>query len=223
MADTIHQLRVTLKNTRPPIWRRLHVPSDFTLGDLHYVIQIAMGWGNEHLHEFSLKVKDPQVDLQGLWQGGLSRDDWTRLLDQPSIEVYGRLCFGPVTDGLGDLIAVEWEDEDMVTLAMVCPKEKTELLYTYDFGDSWEHTVATQRILEPKEGVVYPVSVAGKLACPPEDSGGVWGYYDLLEARKDPEHARHEDCACWLGDDFDPERFDIEESNRMQREFWPQA
>ena len=48
----IYQLKVTLNGIRPPIWRRLLVPGDVTLEDLHYIIQIAMGWTNSHLHQF---------------------------------------------------------------------------------------------------------------------------------------------------------------------------
>ncbi len=47
-----HILKIGLAHIRPPIWRRLRVPSDFTLADLHDVIQIAFGWENTHLHEF---------------------------------------------------------------------------------------------------------------------------------------------------------------------------
>jgi hypothetical protein len=48
----VHQLKVTLADTQPPIWRRLHVPASMPLGDLHGVIQRAFGWTDSHLHEF---------------------------------------------------------------------------------------------------------------------------------------------------------------------------
>ncbi len=51
-ARTMHQLKVTLQGIRPPIWRRLLVPSDITLDRLHAAIQGAMGWFDCHLHEF---------------------------------------------------------------------------------------------------------------------------------------------------------------------------
>ena len=52
LTGHIIKLEITLKRTDPPIWRGLLVPAHMTLGDLHYVIQRAMGWDNEHLHEF---------------------------------------------------------------------------------------------------------------------------------------------------------------------------
>jgi len=50
--ERVYQLRVTLKGVRPAIWRRLHVLGDTTLGELHKIIQVAMGWSNSHLHLF---------------------------------------------------------------------------------------------------------------------------------------------------------------------------
>ncbi len=49
---TVYQIKVTLEGGKPPIWRRLLVPADLTLGDLHLIIQIAIGWTDSHLHQF---------------------------------------------------------------------------------------------------------------------------------------------------------------------------
>jgi hypothetical protein len=50
-TDVVYQLKITLKDIKPAIWRRIEVP-DCTLGDLHHYIQAAMGWYNCHLHQF---------------------------------------------------------------------------------------------------------------------------------------------------------------------------
>ena len=49
---TVYQLKVTLKGSKPPIWRRIQVPGDVTLYKLHKVLQVAMGWTDSHLHQF---------------------------------------------------------------------------------------------------------------------------------------------------------------------------
>ncbi len=49
---SIYQLKVTLKHSKPPIWRRIQVKEDATLYKLHQTIQVAMGWTNSHLHQF---------------------------------------------------------------------------------------------------------------------------------------------------------------------------
>lgn len=48
----LYQLKLTLKHSQPPIWRRVIVRADMTLDRLHHVIQIAMGWSNCHLHQY---------------------------------------------------------------------------------------------------------------------------------------------------------------------------
>lgn len=50
--DQVAQLKVSLKHTRPPIWRRALLPATATLGDLHAVIQVLFGWDGDHLHLF---------------------------------------------------------------------------------------------------------------------------------------------------------------------------
>lgn len=52
MSDTIHHLKIELKNLKPMIGREVLVPSDIRLDRLHEVIQVAMGWTDSHLHEF---------------------------------------------------------------------------------------------------------------------------------------------------------------------------
>ncbi len=53
-TKSVYQLKITLKDFRPPIWRRVQVKSDITLGKLHKIIQASMGWTNSHLHGFSI-------------------------------------------------------------------------------------------------------------------------------------------------------------------------
>lgn len=50
----IYQIKVTLRDSKPPIWRRLLVSSETTLAQLHEIIQIAMGWEDAHLHQFEI-------------------------------------------------------------------------------------------------------------------------------------------------------------------------
>lgn len=80
--------------------------------------------------------------------------------------------------------------------------------YVYDFGDYWEHTIELEKILPREENIKYPVCIEGEMACPPEDCGGIYGYYDLLDIIGDPNHKEHEDMLDWLGEGYDPEHFD---------------
>jgi hypothetical protein len=84
------------------------------------------------------------------------------------------------------------------------------LRYLYDFGDGWEHTIKIERLDDPISGVLYPRLTEAKGRCPPEDVGGPWGYAELLDALKDPEHERHAEMLEWLGVEFDPAAVDVE-------------
>ena len=64
----IYQLKIQLRAVRPPVWRRVLVPGEVTLAELHEIIQTAMGWTNSHLHEFDIDgvgygVPDPEWGL----------------------------------------------------------------------------------------------------------------------------------------------------------------
>ncbi|MBS3801774.1 MAG: plasmid pRiA4b ORF-3 family protein [Candidatus Thermoplasmatota archaeon] len=80
--------------------------------------------------------------------------------------------------------------------------------YIYDFGDYWEHIITLEKILPRKKEETYPRCVKGKRACPPEDSGGIWGYEEFLEAINDSNHEKHEAMKQWYGGEFDSAYFD---------------
>ncbi len=76
----IYQLKITLQDLRPPIWRRVLVADNTTLEKLHYIIQIAMGWTNSHLHDFT---------IHGERYAEPSPDDWGPVLDERDYTLRG--------------------------------------------------------------------------------------------------------------------------------------
>jgi Plasmid pRiA4b ORF-3-like protein len=87
------------------------------------------------------------------------------------------------------------------------------LVYEYDFGDSWEHAIVLEEIVPRASTARYPMVLAGRGACPPEDVGGLPGYYHFLEAIKNPKDPDHEDMVEWGGEGFDPVAFDVQATN----------
>ena len=170
----VYQLKITLRDIKPPVWRRVQV-KDCSLTKLHDIIQTCMGWDGYHLHAF---------------------------------EIGGEQYSEPDPDGMMDA-----EDERKVKLSQVVAQGFKKFSYTYDFGDNWEHVLQVEKTLAAEPGVRYPRCIDGKRACPPEDCGGSWGYGEFLEAIQDPEHEEHEDMTEWIGWEFDPEKFDLEEVN----------
>jgi len=112
-------------------------------------------------------------------------------------------------------------DERAATLDGVLGEAGGRMRYTYDFGDSWEHELVLEKVLDAEPGECYPVCTAGKSRCPPEDCGGAWGYASLRETLADPHHDEHADMLEWLGlqtaAEFDPAAFDMDEINTLLR------
>ena len=110
-------------------------------------------------------------------------------------------------DGLAE---IDYEDEmnfkvDEWSIADIIERTgQTKITYIYDFGDYWEHTISVGAIVEPTPNEIYPKLLAAKGVCPPEDCGGMGGYYHLLSVLNDPNDEDHEEMQEWLGEDFDP-------------------
>ena len=178
----VYELKVALRGTEPPIWRRFRLRDDVTLLKLHEMLQVIMGWTDSHLHQF-------------IFHG----------------TYYGR----PDPDLPGPR-----RDERKVRLGDVLKKPRDRLTYEYDFGDSWDHELILEQVLPHEPRARYPVILAGKGACPPEDCGGIPGYYRLLEALAHPTDPERQELLEWVGGKFDPECFDVGALNRALHGGW---
>src|SRR5437868_7996699 len=107
------------------------------------------------------------------------------------------------------------ESDRTVYLSAVLQRVGAKMTYTYDLGDNWEHVIVLEKQLLAEPQTTYPVCTDGQLACPPEDCGGIPGYYNLLDALADPGHPRHEELCDWIGGEFNPEAFFIDKVNRL--------
>jgi hypothetical protein len=177
-AAQLLQFKITLEGIAPPIWRRIQIPATYTFWDLHVAIQDAMGWDDCHLHQFVFHGEDESSFVYLGIPDDEAMEGETEVLPGWRHGVFDQL------DRPGDCV-----------------------IYEYDFGDGWEHSILLEAILPPVRGGRYPTCVAGERACPPEDCGGVHGYEHLLEALRDPKHEAHEELLAWVGESFDPEAF----------------
>ncbi len=174
----VYQFKITLTDTEPPIWRQIMVPSNYTFWDLHVAIQDSMGWLDSHLHSFA--IADPSTGER--FEVGIPESTFVDEED----------------------ILPDWKYK----IADYFSMSNREAVYVYDFGDYWVHDITLERILDSEAGVSYPSLIDGKRACPPEDCGGVYGYAELLEALSDPSSEEYKEMVEWLGEVYDPERFD---------------
>jgi hypothetical protein len=84
----------------------------------------------------------------------------------------------------------------------------TRIDYTYDIGDNWEHSLIVSDVRSGDPNTAYPRFIEGERDCPPEDCGGIPGFYEMLEARSDPRHPDHAEIAEWL-EGYDPDKLDV--------------
>ena len=168
----IATLRIELKDSDPPIWRMVEVPTSITLKVLHDIVQVTMGWMDYHLWEFVIAAQ----------RYGLPMDeDWGTAPRKVASRTRLRDVLSPGT---------------------------TTINYTYDFGDNWEHRLIVSDVRPGDPGTAYPRFIGGERDCPPEDCGGLPGFYEMLEARADPAHPEHAEISEWL-DEYDPDELDI--------------
>jgi hypothetical protein len=118
----------------------------------------------------------------------------------------------------------EWDEDNLIDSETTALEgffeDRKELFqYEYDFGDGWIHDIKIEKILEPAPRQAYPVCLAGELACPPEDCGGIYGYYHILEVLAAKRHPEKKELKEWLSQDFDPQEFDINETNDLFEAF----
>lgn len=198
--DTAHPknafvFKVTLKNSKPSIWRRIVVPDTYTFYQLHCAIQDAMGWYDSHLHDFTIDMSSKNTSKSR----SLVESEQTISLPNPE----------------GDTFFPPEKDESIERIADWFGPITQQCVYTYDFGDNWEHTVHLEKVIPIDPTLTYPQCTGGKNACPPEDCGSVWGYENLKKIMADPKHKEHADMLEWLllesGEEFDPSHFDPKE------------
>ena len=179
----ILQLKIQIESiSKPPVWRKVLVPANFSFARLHLIIQNAFGWGNYHLYMFSPKGYGSYPII------GLPNEEWD---DE---ETY---------------------NSEKVKLSDILTKKGMTFKYIYDFGDDWIHKITVEDIIVDKRATKASL-IGGKGACPPEDCGGVWGYYQLLETIDNPSHPDYSDMREWLGleeeDVWDRSAFDKEQA-----------
>ncbi|GIN58396.1 hypothetical protein J8TS2_27150 [Lederbergia ruris] len=141
----IYQFKIQLLGFRPPIWRRLQVDSNMTFLDFHEILQIAFEWGDYHLHTYRM-TKSNGKGVEPIEIG---------MMDE-----YG--LFSPLYD------------EEETVLSDFFVKEKDRAVYTYDFGDDWNHEIVLEKVLASEKGMTYPNCVKAMREAPEEDSRGLY-------------------------------------------------
>lgn len=184
------KLKINLENMPLPVYRRILVPQSINMMQLHFVIQIAMGWEFAHLFQFSDKIFRGTLDIKIPYD-----DDFD----------FANNTVKPEKASLKSVFQIE--------------RNAKPFYYEYDFGDGWIHKITfqkpTKKELETFAG--FPICADASGACPPEDIGGPWGYENFLNIIHDKKHPEYKEYREWLDlapkEQYDEEYVDLEQIN----------
>ena len=213
------QFKIQIQNiTKPPVWRRVVVPSETTFSMLHTIIQEAFGWYDAHMYSFSPTgygsipwIEEEDYDEEENDDEEDIDDDFDKIL-----------AFAlSITNSSN-----EQKSSPKLKLSNIFKKKGQTFTYIYDFGDDWIHKITLEEI-DKYNISSQPKLIAGKGACPPEDCGGSWGYEHLKEVAADKNHPEYQELKEWLhpgdeddlfGEDeaiWDPSEYDLEIEKEM--------
>jgi hypothetical protein len=195
--ESILEVRVEMVHSVPSIWRQLDVRGSLTLHQVHRVLQTVFDWEDAHLHRFT--PDDPFAPL--------------RPVDGEYPEVLQWIP-GPDCEEPGD------RPEEDCTLEQLLTLGSGAAFYEYDFGDSWLHRL--ELVSRRPVGAATPPALltGGARRGPLEDSGGLPGYEEIMDALADPAHPGHAEYSAWVAEvtgsnePFDPAALDIPAVNR---------
>ena len=156
-AGLAMQFRIELLLVAEPVWRRLIVPANYTFWDFHVAIQDVMGWQDIHIHQF--KLDDPRTG--------------------------NSLRYG-IPDDSGfhgaQEVLTDWE----YLIADQFSLSQGPALYSYDFGDGWQHEIHLEDTLSDFEPSELPTCAGGDGLCPREGCGGPFAWEEYLA--DNPKH-----------------------------------
>jgi hypothetical protein len=180
--ESVLQVKITLKNITPKVWRRLLVNSNFTFEDLNFIIQEAFGWtvGNVHIFrtfDSLLLVEDKMYHVFQL----------ARRYTGLNVQKEDHVCVGEYLHSPGD-----------------------EVVYLFGV-DCWEHQVFLEQRLKLSCFAIHRRCIDGRRACPPDGCGGAAKYQEIIEILDNPTHEEFDKTRKDLEEmspGFDPDKFD---------------
>lgn len=188
-----------------------------------------MGWENSHMFQFAIGHETITLPEEG---HNLAEASFKTIFQSPEFlkileerEKSGKLEGHMNITEINKILQTQRENKPKekyslkTKISQLINSEGQKFTYAYDFGDNWEHTLIVEKIEEEDKIKKYPLCLAGERACPPEDCGGVSGYYHLMQVRKNKNHPEYKELILdWLGEEYDPEFFEEELTDMELRE-----
>ncbi|MFD1037422.1 plasmid pRiA4b ORF-3 family protein [Virgibacillus byunsanensis] len=212
-----YQIKIELTGSDPLIWRRVIMPAGATFNRLHDVIQTVTnfesGYPREAFHLFEFDLRDDNIRVTNNEEAYQEHQHFKK--NRKAIEEKMK----DVPREFADFQQAQLENLKTVIRKPTGIKIDTyierygELTYTYDFGDDWRFLIMLEEVKEDYY-YGYPTLIDGAQTAPPEDVGGLRGYYEFLNIYHNASHPDHEHIRNWAKEQSYRE-YDEEHINRM--------
>ncbi|MZQ99307.1 MAG: plasmid pRiA4b ORF-3 family protein [Acidaminobacter sp.] len=204
-------IKIELEESNPVIWRRVIMPAGATYRRLHDVIQKVTNFqsgypdSGYHLYEFELPEEnrivtdneEAYLEHQHYVKNKKYYEERLKTMPENMLEF---------EKNYQQRLKIDVRKPTGLKIEDYLEKHK-EIRYNYDFGDNWWFTIRLEEIVEDYY-FGYPTLLDGAESAPPEDVGGIHGFYEFLEAYRDPKHPGHESMKDWVGEwgfrEYDP-------------------
>lgn len=217
-------IRIELEHSDPLIWRQVIMPAGATFNMLHDIVQQVTNFqsgyplGGYHLFEFDLAedgirvTNDEEAYLEHQYFKKNKKEFAERLKNmEPKFkrfeEAYQERLSAVVRKPSGIKI-----DEFL--------EKHGELIYNYDFGDGWQFRIKLETIVDDYY-FGFPTLLDGAETAPPEDVGGISGFYEFLHIYQDEKHPEHKETKEWAHSlyfrEYDPEWINSMLKSRMYK------
>ena len=195
-----YKIKIELINSDPLIWRRIIMPAGAKFNRLNDVIQnvtnFKSGYPNSgyHLYEFELTEEnkivtdneEAYIEHQHYKKNKEMYEERLKAMPSEMLE-FEKLH--------QERLKIEVRKPTRIKIDDYLEKYK-EIRYNYDFGDDWYFKIKLEQIVDDYY-FGFPTLLDGAETAPPEDVGGIYGYYEFLEIYRDKNHPEHEEMKAW--------------------------
>lgn len=205
-------IKIELEESNPLIWRSVIMPAGATYKRLHDVIQNVTNfqsgypYDGYHLYEFELPEDNRIVT-----------DNEEAYLEHQHYVKNKAMYEERLKTMPPEMMEFEKHHQERLKIEVRKPsglkiddylEKYKEIRYNYDFGDDWWFTIRLEEIVEDYY-FGFPTLLGGAEIAPPEDVGGIYGFYEFMEIYKDKNHPEYGDMKTWAESlgfrEYDPE------------------
>lgn len=193
-------INIELEHSDPLIWRKVIMPAGATFKMLHDIVQQTSNFQGGypshgyHLYEFDLpeegiRVTNDEEAYQEHQYYKKNKKEFAERLKNMKPEIR------QFEEAYQERIAAVVRTPSGIKIDDYLEKHG-ELHYNYDFGDGWQFRIKLEAIVDDYY-FGYPTLLDGAETAPPEDVGGIPGFYEFLRVYRDENDPDHKETKAW--------------------------